>query len=563
MIRKILSLELLALSTLICFFFLLKSYGLNPAVSDENIYFYDTWLMSKGLLPYQDFFFAHPPLHLIPGWIVMLIAGDFNLTAMKAIPIIATTVTGITLHKIIVRVVGKRSAALFALSMFLFSHDLLRASSHWTGMNLAMCWMSIGLFLAVRQHPRTCGAALGIGISTGVYIVPGAMVLIIMLYCQQTRQAVSCVLSLFAIWLLINVPFFISGGKEYFYSVFLFHLLKPSQQGISFLTQIDQLLFHNFFILSAPLLLIPVLLFKIVEAVTNNKDKVVWEDFFKIQRRPYIAMGLWCLITWSIYILFLLLLNRVYHYYFLLLFPFSTICVGLFISSLITNLKGFFNSRYSALKAMTLSIIVIAGLLVYPLFEHRLSYYQTAKGKVKKYNFPLSRLPDALQLPVQMIWKSNRTIGKRFTGIQYYLWHESRVFSEAKRIAMVLQTNADKTDMIFGDSTSTPLISLFAKISIWNNFVDTNVMRFKAGFPKADELISQLHDAIGSNNLEWVLINPTKGIGKVEVFNQFFKKNFYSFATFRSQYFGIYILMKRKKIKTKSCQFAKMENIHE
>ena len=48
--------------------------------SRENIYFYDAWLMSQGELPYRDFFFAHPPLGLIPGWLVFVLLGEFAPT---------------------------------------------------------------------------------------------------------------------------------------------------------------------------------------------------------------------------------------------------------------------------------------------------------------------------------------------------------------------------------------------------------------------------------------------------------------------------------------------------
>jgi hypothetical protein len=36
---------------LVGLFIILKSYGLNPAISDENIYSYDAWLMSRGVTP--------------------------------------------------------------------------------------------------------------------------------------------------------------------------------------------------------------------------------------------------------------------------------------------------------------------------------------------------------------------------------------------------------------------------------------------------------------------------------------------------------------------------------
>ena len=67
------------LAVLLLPFLVLKSYGLNYAVSDENIYFYDAWLMTQGSFPYRDFFFAHPLLHLLPGWLL------FSTTALLSL----------------------------------------------------------------------------------------------------------------------------------------------------------------------------------------------------------------------------------------------------------------------------------------------------------------------------------------------------------------------------------------------------------------------------------------------------------------------------------------------
>ena len=66
-------------------FGILKAYALAPAFSDENIYFYMCRRIAEGALPYRDFFFAHPPFHLIPGTLVMSVFG-FSLPLAKAIP---------------------------------------------------------------------------------------------------------------------------------------------------------------------------------------------------------------------------------------------------------------------------------------------------------------------------------------------------------------------------------------------------------------------------------------------------------------------------------------------
>ena len=92
------ALEGLLLLATLAFFALLESYGLAPALSDENIYFYDAWLMSQGFVPYRDFFFAHPPLHLAPGWLLVVARGGFELTALKLLAPAAALVSGVCVY---------------------------------------------------------------------------------------------------------------------------------------------------------------------------------------------------------------------------------------------------------------------------------------------------------------------------------------------------------------------------------------------------------------------------------------------------------------------------------
>ncbi|MCP3874847.1 MAG: hypothetical protein GY699_17050 [Desulfobacteraceae bacterium] len=538
--------DVLILSTIVCIFSLFKSYSLNPYVSDSNIYFYDAWLMANGHIPYRDFFFAHPVFHLIPGWIMMMITSEFNLNAMKMIPSTAAAATGIFLYLIVLRVVNRRGAAVASILLFLFSYDLLRASSHWTGINLSLCWMTLAFLLAVVQKHKACGIVLGISISTGIYTLPGAMIILGSVFVKKPLHGFYCIVTAFLAVIAINLPFLLWGGKGFIDGVFLFHFLKSTLQGGSFLDQIDHLLFHNFFVLSAPLYLLPVLVIQIKKIKPENR--IDFLNLFKLSGNSFISTGLWCLIAWIVYILFLMSLKRVYHYYFLLVFPFSIVCAGLFISTFFENLKICLKKRSALYQTLFFSMLIIAGGFVYPFFEQLLPYYQKQKGQIKQYSFPISPLPTSLQIPVRLLWNSDRKVGKRYAGIQYYLWHETRVFSEAEQIVDVLKTYANKGDRLFGDSTSTPLIALFSHLMIFDNFVDTNTMRFKAALPNLESLISKLLAANTSkkNKVNWILINPAKGVGRLTVFKQFLKKNYTPFKYFKTRYSGTYILMKLK-----------------
>src|SRR3989338_9365317 len=46
-------------------FIIIEAKGLTQVgPGDENVYFYMAKAMSEGQMPYRDFFYAHPPLHI-------------------------------------------------------------------------------------------------------------------------------------------------------------------------------------------------------------------------------------------------------------------------------------------------------------------------------------------------------------------------------------------------------------------------------------------------------------------------------------------------------------------
>lgn len=547
MLRRNIALDIVLLSLPLGLYLLLKSYSLFPAVSDENIYFYDAWLMAQGAIPYRDFFFAHPPFHLIPGWIVMLVTGEFNLSVMKLLPVAAAAATGVLLYGI-ARPVAGRIPALLAVALFLFSHDLLRASSHWTGINWSIFWMTLGLLCALRRKDLLCGIALGLGVSTGVYVLPGALAIGALLWAQRPVSAARCLAAAAITCLAINLPFLAAGGKNYLDSVFLFHSMKPPQPGLGFSDQLGNLLFHNFFFLTAPLYLFPLLAVRIGKALRERDAKADWFSIFDVREHPFVALGLWSLLAWAGYLLFLSTLSRVYHYYFLLLFPFAALSAALFLSSLLSLVRSSGKSLRAAGAALVVAFAVVAGFFIYPLIEQTLSYFPAEQGKTRTYQTPQSALPDCFTVPVRLVWRADRTIGRRYTGIQYYLWHESRTFSEAEEIAALVRSNVTEGDRIFGDSTTTPLVALLSGVPIAGNFVDTNTMRFRAGLPPAASVIDDLQRAIHAPDQRpaWVLVNPARGIGRIDEFRRFFDEYFYTVTTFRTRHYGTYLLMKGK-----------------
>jgi len=134
--------DLAFLAIILIIFLLLKSQGFQHSRTDENIYFYMGKLMAEGKIPYRDFFFAHPPLPLLLFTLIFLIFG-FNFILLKSISVIAIIVAAYYLFRLIAEETDPKIGILSTI-VFLFSYDVLRASTHPTGINLMVMLMLAG-----------------------------------------------------------------------------------------------------------------------------------------------------------------------------------------------------------------------------------------------------------------------------------------------------------------------------------------------------------------------------------------------------------------------------------
>lgn len=493
-----------ALALLLLFFGLLKSFALGPAVSDENIYFYDAWLMTQGVWPYRDFFFAHPPMHLIPGWLLFSVTG-FGLTVGKMLPMGAAAATGVGVY-VIARRAGGQVAGVVAAALFLLSHDVLRASSHWTGINLSIAWLTWGLAAALAGRLRTAGVLFALGATTGFYVFPAALGVGVLLALKKARDSMRFGLAFLVPFLLINGFFWWLGGDGYLDGVYRYHALKPGLEGQTLFDRLPSILFHDFFLVAGPLYLLPLL--------RDAEQKT----------------GRWCALLAAGYLVFLGLLGQVFHFYFLLLFPACAVCGGLFVGWAT-------GSRRNALIA---GAAVLVGFLVVPSFEYQLGYFARQRGKTKTYELPPSPLPGS-GLVEALLWKPDRTIGRRHTGIQYYLWHESRRFDTARTMADRLKELAGPEDTLFGDSTSVPLVALWSGVPIATHMVDTNGMRFSSGITPPEEAIARLRGKV-----TWVLVHSRRGFYQIDELRRFVEEDFEPVQSFETRHHGTYRLLRQR-----------------
>lgn len=436
MIKKANLLMYALLVVLIVFFVAIEFRGLfQYDVGDEWIYFYMSDLVSEGNLPYRDFFFAHPPLQLYLTAFIFLISG-FHVMALKLIPFIATLVSGLFLFFLMKKTTNSSAAAFLTATLFFLSYNTLLEATYSLGINETTMFVVLALYFlfasSFRYHELASGICFGFAGITGLYsLVPFLVVSMYLLFLKR-QQFLMLISGFFLIFGTVNLIFFIVGGIPYISQVYIYHLLKPKEESNT-LILLASMVKMNVFLIGSALL-----------------------SLFTRARKQFLLIWLVVLA----YLFFLLMLNRIFAFYFVLLFPFLAILGGFGLTCLFTHLYN-----YQQLPRWIFYVIV-AILSVFFLWN-------------------LSA--DALYL--------NRV---DFTS-----------FDSLEEMVTFIQGTTDSGDTIFGDDSTVPLLAILANRSIALHEVDTNDMRFRSGLTSISELIERLH----ATGVRYIIIRPYRGIG--------------------------------------------------
>jgi hypothetical protein len=181
-------------------------------------------LVSKGKWPYRDFFFSHPPLQLYLMGALYKLFG-YSLVLSKAVPSLAAMVSGIYVYLLGRRLVG-RSEGLLAVILFLFTFDVLRGSSHFTGANCALAFGLAASYQALVRRPILAGALFAIGTFIGVYIAPLVLMLSVLLAFRSWKESLRLLGSALVVSVVVCAVFAGVAGHAFWYQVFGYNLNK-------------------------------------------------------------------------------------------------------------------------------------------------------------------------------------------------------------------------------------------------------------------------------------------------------------------------------------------------
>lgn len=476
----------------------LKSFSFRWQTGDEAIYTYLSWAtLDHGALPYKDYFFAHPPFQLfwsIPHFALF----GFHPTAIKSIPLISLSLTALFLFLIGLQKLGRAGAVVTALS-FLSAYTLLRSAGFWTGIHESVLWATVGLWLFFQERPLLSGIALALGVGTGTYILPAALLIGFLFWLRDNQKSKFYLLGFFGIWGLTQLLGTLLGGKSYWQSVYAYHFQKPESKQPAWKDSLLHL-FENF-----PLFWMGTFGFGIAFFEQAKSLKKSLRAFlFGNQKSAVALVGL----AWALgYLFFLHLLKKRFSFYYNLCMPGFALGAGYLAQDLVDSFfipsksKKFFLKPQWLYPGFTLIVLLTGLIFSKPLFKFYIPNAFRPKDQEMKWRD--SPIPAANRFFKWCCWDSMALAGKKYGTTKELLYRQTDMFQAFNKISNYIIQHSSPKDQIFGDSISTGLIALISKRQIINDFADTNTMRFTSGITKPEEAIAQ----IDRPELKFVLVS--------------------------------------------------------
>lgn len=540
--RKKALIEYIALVSLFVFWFLIKVFSIHPSTTDENIYFYMAKRFSEGLIPYRDFFFAHPPIHLIIPAIIFKFTG-FNLIVAKLIPITASLISGIYLYKFLKTLSGP-VLGFAGVIYYLFSYQILMASSDMTGINLTIMFLSMSVYYLFTGREIISGILSALSISTGIYSTAFVVSTVFyLLISKELKRLMRYLISFIIPLLMIFGTFYIIAREDFVTQVFKYHIMKPDKiQGqinpftslnpfiiiysvllnsINFLFQrefLKAIYFHS-------MLFIPFALSSIFYISYGIKDLLHRQ---RLNRPPYYsiykAIG-FSTLSFCTFIAEYGSLKEVYDFYLVFLFYFMSIGASYTIKYL-SDLPN----KNSLFRSISITLAVIALLWMYrplsdyldrPLFGEDIR----KEGERIEYTYNQPHFPPAItEIARILYYKDHRIAGKTEPFYRHYIWNKNLSFEKAYEIASYVRSNTKEFETIAGASTIAPLIALLADRHIAAEEIDTNAKRFKSGLLSDEDFFRK----VCSDNLKFLIITDRAYFSKRYLIHSDFLK--YSFT---------------------------------
>lgn len=304
-------------------FALVEFKGLTQAgPGDENVYFYMAKQISEGQMPYRDFFYAHPPLHILALALLIKLFGA-NFFVLKSTGLLFILTAAFFAYKLALglfqdRINDKNADLISIISviLFLFSFTTLFTATFSVGIELSAMLMMAGFYLVFTKRYFAGGIFAGLAGLTRFYALVPLSALFIFIFIKKVQEK-----KVKDFWMMFIGFFMIFGviiylltliyGNKFLDSAIKYHFLKPSLPGQK-LAVYENIIKQNWVLFSSLIL------------------------FLFAQNKRKLQLFLFVII---LYFSFLMILSFNAEFYFILIFPFLALIGAYCLVNLISRIK--------------------------------------------------------------------------------------------------------------------------------------------------------------------------------------------------------------------------------
>ena len=316
-------------------FLVVRTFTLIPVMSDETIYLNMAKNFRKGLIPYKDFFYAHPPLQLI-----LLAPFTFSFQSAKLwISILGTACLFLTF--LISKELFDEKTALFSSLFFLIFPGFLIFGTQAMGMFEALFFFLIGFYFLLKEKNFLATLFFTLAFFTR-YLILLLFPLVLIFLKIKKKQIFQFLFYQTSFIFLTFLLLFDLFGFTYFKDTIIYHFYSNLKIGIA--NWIDQYLTLGFFTIFLSL-------FCLTHAFFEKNKLIALFSTYPLLYDLVIILGL----------------KQVIYHYFVLPLPFLFIAVG----------YTFSKTKFLSLKIF---LLLILSLCIYSNLKSLEFYYS------KKYN---------------------------------------------------------------------------------------------------------------------------------------------------------------------------------
>ncbi len=511
---RVIVLETVGIFLVLGTFLLIKLPGIHASGTDDNIYFYMADAMTRGRMPYRDFFFSHPPVHLLVPAAVFGIGG-FSVGLAKSIPVVATLLAAVFLY-----LAARRSSRGFALLVLLFhltAYQVLMASSDMNGENLMTAFLAAGLWALVAGRPMLAGAMAGLALGCGLYAL--AAVLALALAAGARRSLGRFAAGVLIVFGGVMLAFAAMAPEAFFDGVFRYHMQKPvkavgrtplfesanpfrilSALGgnlAAYLTSKD--LTKSFYYHALQALSLGIFALAMagralagwmrtptpptgrsrVQTASNWWGPLSWrnmgdatpEGFAKLA----VAMTLLFVLQWAS-------VNETYDFYQVPMLTFMAFLPAWAAWRFYIGVRDTTDAR-----GLVGPLVILVALCLHVPIAQSVSRdlwptEHTAAGNIVRYEWrDPAVLPGLARVGRSLFFADARIQGRVTPHYRHAIWNKMLTFTTAPAIAEHVQANTTPNETLTGASTLAPLVALLANRRMAGDEADTNGKRFSSG----------------------------------------------------------------------------------